>query len=152
MEIHITNEAYQDIVTFYNNVMLAHPNTFDITDANNAVDEVYNGIITRINGVIGNEREPLLQSLNNGSTIELSFDKGGKRVWYFTLRKEGGCAFVENVWHYSNASNRAYRRGSANPNAPLSQDDRSNQGRKTITEKQLRSIIRESIERLLAYL
>jgi len=85
MEIHITNEAYQDIVTFYNNVMLAHPNTFDITDANNAVDEVYNGIITRINGVIGNEREPLLQSLNNGSTIELSFDKGGKRVWYFTL-------------------------------------------------------------------
>lgn len=152
MVINITFDAYNDIVTYYDNVLLAHPNTFDSNNAIQAIDEVYDGIIDRINGIIGNEREPLLQALNNGNTIELSFDKNGKRIWYFTLRIDGECAIVENAWHYTNASNRAYRRGSVNPNASISQDDRTNQRRKTITEKQLRSIIRETIERFFAYL
>lgn len=149
MGINITNEAYEDIVTYYDNVMSAHPNTFDINDATRCVDEVYDGITSRISGIIGNEREPLLQTLNNGNTIELSYDKREKREWYYTLRFENGIALVENAWHYSNASNRAYRRGVSNPNAPLTQDDRTNQIRRTITESQLRGIIRESIKRIL---
>ena len=149
MEVNITNEAYNDIATFYDNVMIAHPNTFDINDAARCINEVYDGITSRINGIIGNEREPLLQTLNNGNTIELSCEKRGRREWYFTLRFENGIAIVDNAWYYVNASNRAHRRGVSNPNAPLTQDDRSNQIRRTITEHKLRNIIRKTLRRVL---
>ncbi len=136
MTIDITTDAYEDIVTFYDNVMLAHPNTFGITDATDAINEVYDGIINRINEVFGNEREPLLKTINDGNTIELSVDKRGKRIWYFTLRleKENDLAIVENAWHFSNASNRAFRRGTSNPIAPISDDDRTAQERNRINE------------------
>ena len=94
MNINITFDAYNDISTFYENVMTAYPNTFDKEQANAAIDFVYNGIISRLNGIIGNEREPLLQNLKCGKVIELTVDRGKQKLWYFTARISNNIVLV----------------------------------------------------------
>lgn len=159
MAVKVTPSAYNDIVTFYENVMKAHPNTFGPYDAISAIENVYQSIIGEANRSLTG-KEPLLLSLNDGKTIELSIKKNGKAFWYFTLYLDNGDSIIENAWHYSNASNRAYRRGYVNPSSSLPADDRQLQKNKNLKETDdsldfdipisvLRKIVKESINEIL---
>ena len=74
-------------------------------------------------------------------------------IWTFTLRfdKTNGEYYIDNAIKGDNVSNRAHRRGNSTPNAPLSTDDRTTQGKKPVkesivlSESTLRKIIRESL-------
>lgn len=135
----ISQEAINDVATFYANTMVAYPNTWTQEMVDNQIEKVIlameNIVITTLKG----ERTPLLQSLNDGKTAELWIEKKGKRLWYFSVRKTNEDYLIENAWYYSNASNRAYRRGCSNPNADVSLDDRSKQ-EKVIGDSILKSI------------
>lgn len=160
MTVKVAPSAYNDIVIFYENAMKAHPNTFGPDDAIDAIENTYQSIIDKVNSSMMSGKEPLLSSLNDGNTIELSTKKKGKAFWYFTLYLDNDSAVIENAWHYSNASNRAYRRGDVNPSAPLSADNRQRQRNKNLKETYesmgfsipnyaLRKIIKESINDIL---
>lgn len=150
MNIRLTNEALNDISTFYRSAMKAHPNTFGVDDAHNALDSVYNAIISQINSSCINGKEPLLKQFNDGKTVEMSISKNGKAFWYFTVRLEGDVAVVENAWHYSNASNRAYRRGEADTTAPLSSDGRKQQNPMVLKELKMKEIVQEVVRKVLS--
>lgn len=156
----ITNDAVDDVVTFYYNALMKYPN-WTIAEANRQIDIVLDLIEnTIVDGLKGN-KTPLLSSLDNGATAEMNIKRGGHPYWYFTVQYIDGDYIVENAWHYSNASNRAFRRGVSNPTANPSLDDRRNQGkleeldrqnnkhRVFLSESRLRNIIRECIRRVL---
>lgn len=163
--ITISNLAIEDIATFYGNALLAHPNTLDSNKVDEfiewALDEIEKEAIKQTSG-----KTPILQSLNDGKTIELAIRRKGKIIWYFSMRRTDESNFiVDNAWHYLNASNRAYRRGVSNPDAPLSNDARNTQRiikcnsqyntMKTnkrvvrLTESKLKNIIVEAVKAVL---
>ena len=147
----ISQAAINDVATFYANTMIAYPNTWTQEMVDKYIEKVISAmeqtIITTING----QRTPLLQSLNDGKTAEMWIENNGKRWWYFSVQKRNDDFVIENAWHYANASNRAYRRGTANPNADASLDDRTNQ-EKVVTDSIMRYFkhILEFNERLMA--
>lgn len=144
----VTQEAINDIGTFYGNVAKRYPNTWDEVKVQEAINKVLEGMSNVVISSLQGERKPLLTTLQDGSNVaELSLTSRGKRYWYFTVRIEGENVYIENAIYSKNESQRAFRRGRSNPTAPLSSDDRSTQQR--ITESQLRRIIKESIKRIL---
>lgn len=144
----VTREAINDIGTFYGNTMIQYPNTWDEAMVqyyiNETIDSIEQTIITTLSGT----RKPLLQTLQDGSQVgELFTQKGNKRLWYFSVRIVGENVYVENAWYYTNASNRAFRRGQQTPNTNLSLDDRNNQER--LKEQIISRIITETINTFL---
>lgn len=116
--------AINDIGAFYRNTVRRYPNTWTIQDAiaqaDKVIDEMSSAIIKGLNG----QRTPLLVELQSNGTVELyTRDKR----WYYTVRLERENAIIENAVYKGNESNRAYRRGSSTPHAPLHLDDRRNQ-------------------------
>lgn len=71
----ISQEAINDVATFYANTMVAYPNTWTQEMVDNQIEKVIlameNIVITTLKG----ERTPLLQSLNDGKTAELWIEK-----------------------------------------------------------------------------
>lgn len=59
---------------------------------------------------------------------------------------DDGIYYVDNAVRGANMSNRAYRRGAATPNAPLSMDDRNNQSKKALKEEDVRRVIKEVLQ------
>lgn len=144
----VTQEAINDVGTFYGNVAKKYPNTWDENKVQNAINKVLNSMNSIVINSIQGERKPLITNLQDGSKVaELSLKANGKRYWYFTVRIDGDNVYIENAIYSKNESQRAYRRGKNNPTAPISADDRTTQQR--ITEIQLRNIIKESIKKVL---
>lgn len=144
----VTQEAINDVGTFYGNVAKKYPNTWDDNRVQQAICKVIDGMNSVVIKSLQGERKPLITTLQDGSKVaELSLTSRGKRYWYFTVRIEGENILIENAIYSKNESQRAYRRGKSNQTAPLSADDRSTQQR--ITESQLRRIIQESIKKVL---
>ena len=144
----VTQEAIDDVGTFYGNVAKQYPNTWDDEKVQNAINNVLDGMNSVIITSLQGEKKPLLTTLQDVSNVaELSLVSRGKRYWYFTVRIDGENIYIENAIYSKNESQRAYRRGKSNPTAPLSADDRTTQQR--ITESKLLEIIRESIIKYL---
>ena len=144
----VTQEAIDDVGTFYGNVAKQYPNTWDDEKVQNAINNVLDGMNSVIITSLQGEKKPLLTTLQDGSNVaELSLVSRGKRYWYFTVRIDGENIYIENAIYSKNESQRAYRRGKSNHTAPLSADDRTTQQR--ITESKLLEIIRESIIKYL---
>lgn len=122
----ISQEAINDIATFYANTLLRYPNTWTQEMVDNNIETTINGMESIVIKTIQGQRTPILQQLNNGQTAELITKN---KRWYFSVRMENENVIIENAWYSSNASNRAYRRGQSNPNADLTQDNRQNQNR-----------------------
>lgn len=174
MEVVITPNAAEDIYSFYANAASAHPNTLPITEAISQYCKVLDMITDAAQSYI-TEREPLLNTLKEQGVSEPMPTSDKK--WYFTLKIEGEQLVVDNAIYTKNMSNRAYRRGSSNPTANLKDDNRQNQryigsGKSfenssvirrwnvineqthncaiiRLTEKELHSIIKESVSRIL---
>ena len=161
--VNITPNAVNDISDYYYNVMLQHPNTWDIADVYNQVDKVIdeieneaNRIIKQLSFVHGQVLSPLLNALKRDGMVE-TFVKKSK--WQFTLRfnESDNEYYVDNAVKGGNMSNRAYRHGVSNPTAPLSNDDRQSQVKmweshstSRLSSKELRQIIVECIMRALS--
>ena len=147
----ISQEAINDIATFYANTLLAYPNTWTQEMVDKSIEKTIHEMEQRIITTINGQRTPILQSLNNGKTAELYIKRKGKRLWYFSVQLVNGNYVIENAWYYANASNRAYRRGIATPDADASLDDRKNQGKVLTTDNKIsiRQIITEVINSYL---
>ena len=146
MEVVITTDAQNDIQTYYLNVMRKYPNTFTYENAIEQSDNVYDAIVSSAQNIVV-KKEPLLDTLKDGVTIEPTKAEGVP--WYYTVRIDNDLIVVENAIHENNMSNRAFRRGSSNPTANLSNDDRSNQKLLEIDSKTIRRIISEVIHRFI---
>ena len=146
MVVVITNEAQNDIQTYYLNVMRKYPNTFTYENAIEQSDNVYDAIVSSAQNIVV-KKEPLLDTLKDDVTIEPTKAEGVP--WYYTVRIDNDLIVVENAIHENNVSNRAFRRGSSNPTANLSNDDRSNQKLLEIDSKTIRRIISEVIHRFI---
>ena len=105
-------------------------------------DKVYDAIASSAQNIII-KKEPLLDTLKDGVTIEPTKAEGVP--WYYTARVDNDLIIVENAIHENNMSNRAYRRGSSNPTANLSNDDRNNQKILEIDSKTIKRIVSEVI-------
>lgn len=147
MEIVITTEAQNDIQTYYLNVMQKYPNTFTYENAIEQSDKVYDAIASSAQNIII-KKEPLLDILKDGVTIESTKAEGVP--WYYTARIDNDLIIVENAIHENNMSNRAFRRGSSNPTANLSNDDRSNQKILEIDSKTIKRIVSEVIRKYIS--
>ena len=90
---------------------------------------------------------PLLSQLQVNGMVEATTQD---KKWSFTLRydEDEKVYYVDNVVRGANMSNRAYRRGSATPNVPLSMDDRSHQNKKRLKEEEIRCTIREGLQKI----
>lgn len=174
MKVVITPNAAEDIYSFYANAASAHPNTLPITEAISQYCKVLD-MITEAAQTFITEREPLLNTLKEQGVSEPMPTSDKK--WYFTLKIDGEQLVVDNAIYFKNMSNRAYRRGNSNPTANLKDDNRQNQryigsgksfenssiSRRVnvlnehnpnytvirLTEKELHSIIKESVSRIL---
>lgn len=144
MEVVITTDAQNDIQTYYLNVMLKYPNTFTFENAIEQSDKVYDAIVSSAQNIII-KKEPLLNTLKDGITVEPVKAEGVP--WYYTARFENDLIIVDNAIYENNMSNRAYRRGSSNPTANLSGDDRNNQKILEIDSKTIKRIITEVIQK-----
>ena len=131
--IEITTNAIDDITEYYSNAMMAHPNTWNGIDVNSQIEKVLydirlnaEKIVKRLSIVHGQVESPLLVKMKTNGMVE-AFAKKSK--WYFTLRYDSASReyYIDNAIKGENMSNRAHRRGSAAPNAPLEADDRSAQ-------------------------
>ncbi|MGM9858921.1 MAG: hypothetical protein ACI311_06725, partial [Bacilli bacterium] len=108
----ITQEAINDVGTFYGNVAKRYPNTWDSEMVQDAIDKVIDGMNNVVMNTLFGERKPLLKSLQDGSNVaELYLTSNGKRYWYFTVRINGDDVYIENAVYCKNESQRAFRRG-----------------------------------------
>lgn len=157
---YITIDAINDIGTFYGNTARRYPNIWDYSMVTRYITDTINAMSQTAIEKLRGERQPLVNTLNNGVRAELFICRKSKRVWYFTaepinssvddINKESDI-LIDNAIYYANESNRAFRRGRQNPSAPLGDDDRRNQRilECKITESKLCSIISETIRRIL---
>ena len=125
-KVRITNDAINDVYTFYGNAIIAYPNTWTRTNATSYADAIIDEMASSIIDGLSGERAPLLTNLRSRGVAELYTRN---RQWYYTVRLQDGFAIIENAVYTRNESNRAYRRGMVSPTAPLSLDDRRNQVR-----------------------
>lgn len=147
MRVDLTEEAIQDIATFYGNTGKRY--YWDEGTVQRYISNTIDSIIVSANQTVS-ERTPLLVTQRNNGNTEQRTTKDKK--WYFTTRIENDVIVIENAMYYANMSNQAYRRGTSNPNANLQQDDRSSQSftdtnikKRTVTETQLKHMIKEGI-------
>lgn len=164
MTVRITNEAIDDIVTYYHNARKflgdsVWPYDRIITYIDKTCDAIRDAAEKLTTG-----NEPLLDTLNDGKHVE-GFSTADK-TWYFTAYIDGDEIVVDNAVKSTNMSNQAFRRNKQNHNAPLSRDERFRQ-KKTlrkkdigenimkrrriirITESRLRKLIHEAIKEVL---
>lgn len=124
MTVNLTINAIQDIATFYANTKKQYPNTWADEDVDNAIDKTIDSITSAALSFVA-EREPLLNQLKiEGITEPVPTDD---KKWYFTATIGNDVIIVDNAIYCTNMSNRAFRRGASNLEAPLSDDDRKNQ-------------------------
>lgn len=159
VNINVTKEAYQDIATFYYNVLIKYQNTWTTQDAYNQIDKTIENIKNAVNSSLTG-KNPLLVRLQNINHVEM---KTKDKKWYFSVYSNKGELVVDNAIYYANMSNRAYRRGIANPNADVSLDNRTQQkdiknGKLIekkrhflvqLTESQLYAIIKECVNKIV---
>ena len=147
MQVDLTEEAIQDIATFYGNTGKRY--YWDEETVQRYISNTIDSIIVSANQTVS-ERTPLLVTQHNNGNTEQRTTKDKK--WYFTTRIKNDVIVIENAMYYANMSNQTYRRGTSNPNANLQQDDRSSQSftdtnikKRTVTETQLKHMIKEGI-------
>ncbi|MBR6035338.1 MAG: hypothetical protein IKP41_00075 [Bacteroidaceae bacterium] len=124
MTVNLTDNAIQDIATFYANVRKKYPNTWTDDDVDNSIDKTIDAITTAALQYVS-ERQPLLTQLKQDGITEPT--PSSDKKWYFTAQIEDDVIIVDNAIYYSNMSNRAYRRGTSDPDASLADDDRTQQ-------------------------
>ena len=88
--VNITPNAVNDISDYYYNVMLQHPNTWDIIDVYNQVDKVIdeieneaNRIIKQLSFVHGQVLSPLLNALKRDGMVETFVKKSSSKFTNF---------------------------------------------------------------------
>lgn len=161
--VNITPDAVNDISTYYYNVMRKYPNTWEITDVYHQIDKVIDAIQYESDKIIkmlnlnihGIVKSPLLKKLQTNGMVEAY----AKTVqWQFTLRYDNRVNefFVDNAIKGNNMSNRAYRNGSSELQASLSNDERTSQDkmwesqRTPIFERRIRCIIADTVRQVLS--
>lgn len=149
----ITSKAIKDITRYYRNVARNYPNTWTAANveaySHKTIEDIQKDAEYITTHAVAKQQtmNPLLSQLQaNGMVEATTRDK----KWSFTLRyDETECVYyVDNVVRGANMSNRAYRRGTVEPNAPLSIDDRNNQSRKKLKEDEIKSIIRGYLQEI----
>lgn len=143
----ISQKAINDVATFYANTLLRYPNTWTQEMVDNNIEATIKGMESIVIETLQGQRTPILQQLTNGQTAELITQN---KRWYFSVQIQNDNVIIENAWYRTNASNRAYRRGRANPNADLTQDNRQNQERiKLEGVERIDSVIWEVLNKFL---
>lgn len=147
----ITTDAINDVLRYYLNVSKQYPNTWSRADVYSQTDKVIDDIQTTAEYITTHAlakqqtMNPLLSQLQANGMVEATTQD---KKWSFTLRHDDddGVYYVDNAVRGANMSNRAYRRGTATPNAPLSMDDRNNQNKKILKEEDIRQAIKEVLQ------
>lgn len=81
----ISQEAINDVATFYANTLLRYPDTWTQEMVDNNIEATKKGMESIVIETLQGQRTPILQQLNNGQTAELITQN---KKWYFSVRIE----------------------------------------------------------------